>query len=439
MLEEVDHYIYIVERSSSENFVDLVVASGLDPVSDFRYSNFEGMDFSECNLQRFDFTGSDFSQATLGNADFRGSVITDAVFPPGYKAAIGTPGDPPLKSTLDKLIDLATNRSHAAERSEAIRKIHRFFPGSPVARRFIRERRSADKSRTVRNLAWELSGETEHPSLPLFETIVRSRQGEAVGVAIRDLLKKKNIDDLEYEYLSLHGFTQDIEVIQVLEKKGFKQRNLTRAFAFIVQNIFKRRIDDPFNYFISRANPKEISMLSEIIAAYPEEILSRNEEIINEYFDIVSSAAARLFDNESSYFYNNYDLINKIIRDGLPLSLEFCRKFFGRGPGPGINQEIYNKLVITPNNSKTFENIVINWVDLYLGSSEDEAEYRHHRTASEVVSLILDFHPYGVILKSDNWYSPSSDYSEKEIEIARDFLDFHGIHRRRNSRVAPTE
>ncbi|PDQ21596.1 hypothetical protein CN311_08025 [Mesorhizobium sanjuanii] len=55
--------------------------SGLDPTSDFRFANFEGMDFSNCQLTGFDFTGCDFTNAIIGNADFNGANIKGARFP----------------------------------------------------------------------------------------------------------------------------------------------------------------------------------------------------------------------------------------------------------------------------------------------------------------------------------------------------------------------
>jgi hypothetical protein len=253
------------------------------------------------------------------------------------------------------------------------------------------------------------------------------------------MLKKREIDDLEYEYLSFHGLAHDVEILHALDKKGFRDRNVQKSFAFLIENLFSKNVDDAFHYFIDAAKPNEVFTLSEVISAYPDEIKMINESSIRECYDIVSKAASELFENENSYFYKNYDVINKIIEDDLPLSLGFCRKFFGRGPAPGINEEMYSKLILTPRNSYTFENIVTNWVNLFFGKEFDESEYKYHRTANEVISLILDFHPYGVLLKNDNWYPRSNDHSEREIEIARDFLDFHGIHRRRNSRVSPQD
>ncbi len=76
----LDDNLSRIDLSKTENFVKLVEISGLDPLSDFRFANFEGMDFSDCALKGFDFTGSDFTKAILGNANFDGAIIKGAIF-----------------------------------------------------------------------------------------------------------------------------------------------------------------------------------------------------------------------------------------------------------------------------------------------------------------------------------------------------------------------
>lgn len=67
--------------STKDDFLTLVKISGLDPRNDFKFFRFDGMDFSNCNLDGFDFTGSDFSRADIGGADFSGAITTGAIFP----------------------------------------------------------------------------------------------------------------------------------------------------------------------------------------------------------------------------------------------------------------------------------------------------------------------------------------------------------------------
>ncbi|UCI29540.1 pentapeptide repeat-containing protein [Mesorhizobium sp. B4-1-4] len=81
---ELDEALARIQSADTENFVELVRTSGLDPASDFRFANFEGMDFSNCKLRGFDFTGCDFTNAVIGNADFRGSIIEGAKFPNNF-------------------------------------------------------------------------------------------------------------------------------------------------------------------------------------------------------------------------------------------------------------------------------------------------------------------------------------------------------------------
>ncbi|WP_164755264.1 MULTISPECIES: pentapeptide repeat-containing protein [unclassified Mesorhizobium] len=70
-----------VHSADTDNFRELVSISGLDPESDFRFANFEGMDFANCKLRGFDFTGCDFTKAVIGNADFSGAILKGAKFP----------------------------------------------------------------------------------------------------------------------------------------------------------------------------------------------------------------------------------------------------------------------------------------------------------------------------------------------------------------------
>lgn len=78
---ELDGVLAKVYSADTDNFVELVRISGLDPESDFRFANFEGMDFSNCKLSGFNFTGCDFTNAVIGNADFSGAITKGARFP----------------------------------------------------------------------------------------------------------------------------------------------------------------------------------------------------------------------------------------------------------------------------------------------------------------------------------------------------------------------
>ncbi|UCI28427.1 pentapeptide repeat-containing protein [Mesorhizobium sp. B2-8-5] len=80
MVVELDEVLAKVHSADTDNFVELVRISGLDPASDFRFANFEGMDFSNCKLRGFDFTGCDFTKANIGNANFSGAVTKGAKF-----------------------------------------------------------------------------------------------------------------------------------------------------------------------------------------------------------------------------------------------------------------------------------------------------------------------------------------------------------------------
>src|SRR5690606_4597824 len=135
---------------------------------------------------------------------------------------------------------------------------------------FIRQRRSTDKSRIVRNLAWQISGATSHPSLPLFETIVRGGNGDTVRVAVADLLRKTNLDDIEYEILFTSGVNKDNTILSKLDAKGFRAPNVSKSISFLVKNIFHVNVDICFDYLVKSADDSHISLISEIISTYPD-------------------------------------------------------------------------------------------------------------------------------------------------------------------------
>lgn len=429
MLYSLESALIAVDASDSDNFIALVIASGLDPASDFRNSNFEGMDFSDCSLQGFDFTGSDFTKATLGNADFRGAVLEGALFASNAPPIASTRPSRDLKSVLSSLIDLATEEGRAEVRADAIREIDRLFPSSPVARSFIRERRSADKSRSVRNLAWRLSGDTSHPSLPLFETMVRGLGTESSRVALSDLIKKTDIDGLEYELLFQNSVNRDSNMIAALDRKGFLKTNVERSIAYLISNVFRTDVRKVFSYIIENADENQISLVSDVILSYPEERYGFDDK--RPTADIIATASAHLFDRKGSAFYQNLSIANRILEDGIPLSPEFCRMFFGRGPLNGIDDDLYFSAIRRPTSTYSFENIMSNWIDggFYISDIRHDSG-NQYKLKSDVLSLVLNYHPFGVSLRSNNWYSDDLSKSPLEISIAKDFVDFHGIQRR---------
>lgn len=64
-----------VLEADTDNFVELLELSGLDPAQDIRFMDLRDVDFSGCDLSGIDFTG-----AQLKGCKFEGSRITDAVF-----------------------------------------------------------------------------------------------------------------------------------------------------------------------------------------------------------------------------------------------------------------------------------------------------------------------------------------------------------------------
>jgi formylglycine-generating enzyme required for sulfatase activity len=73
--EELAARARAIIRSESDNFVELLRISGLDPKTDLRFADWSGLDFSGCDLRGYDFTG-----ARLHGCKFNGALIEGARF-----------------------------------------------------------------------------------------------------------------------------------------------------------------------------------------------------------------------------------------------------------------------------------------------------------------------------------------------------------------------
>ena len=69
-LERIAERIVAVRAVRTNDFADLMKASGLDPARHFRFANWRGADFGDANLRGVDFTG-----ALLEGAQFEGALI----------------------------------------------------------------------------------------------------------------------------------------------------------------------------------------------------------------------------------------------------------------------------------------------------------------------------------------------------------------------------
>ena len=72
---EIDELIAAVDAAATDDFVELAKIARLDPQTDFRYANLQGVDFSGSDLRPFDFTG-----AAMEDCTFRGTLIEGARF-----------------------------------------------------------------------------------------------------------------------------------------------------------------------------------------------------------------------------------------------------------------------------------------------------------------------------------------------------------------------
>jgi len=65
--------IKLVDDSDTDNFVELVKLSGLNPQNDFRFANLENIDFGKCNLSGFDFTGALLTGCLFSSSNLKGA------------------------------------------------------------------------------------------------------------------------------------------------------------------------------------------------------------------------------------------------------------------------------------------------------------------------------------------------------------------------------
>lgn len=76
-MDSITRRIESVEKSDTENFVELVEIAGLNPATDFKFKNLREVDFSGCDLGKFNFRGSDLSGSV-----FHGAKIGGLIFDP---------------------------------------------------------------------------------------------------------------------------------------------------------------------------------------------------------------------------------------------------------------------------------------------------------------------------------------------------------------------
>ena len=67
--------IRLVAEADTDNFVELIKLARLDPSEHLCFANWEGVDFSDCDLRGFNFTAS-----SLKECKFRGALIEGARF-----------------------------------------------------------------------------------------------------------------------------------------------------------------------------------------------------------------------------------------------------------------------------------------------------------------------------------------------------------------------
>jgi pentapeptide repeat protein len=78
-VKHIDDAIARVISAETSDFVTIVDIAGLDPLTDFRFTNLAGVDFTNCDLTGFDFTGASISGAIFNSARISGAIFKDVI------------------------------------------------------------------------------------------------------------------------------------------------------------------------------------------------------------------------------------------------------------------------------------------------------------------------------------------------------------------------
>jgi DNA-binding winged helix-turn-helix (wHTH) protein len=77
-IDDIERAIARVHAAQTDNFIELVNISGLDPKVDFRFSNLKEVDFTNLNLSGFDFTGANMIGCIFNKAKITGAIFDEA-------------------------------------------------------------------------------------------------------------------------------------------------------------------------------------------------------------------------------------------------------------------------------------------------------------------------------------------------------------------------
>jgi chromosomal replication initiator protein len=256
-MNTLDRKIRAVEEAETDDFVSLARLAGLNPATDFRWANIEGVDFSYTNLTGFDFTG-----AKMKGCVFRGAKVSHAIFTQaelddhafvdastGLDGFEGSPVDP--RYTFKSFVVGAPNRvAHAAALQVAENAPAQPLKYNPL---YIHARAGMGKTHLLHAIAWEMKQRNPNAKV-LYLTAERFMYSFAEPLQTRDAPAFKEklrtidlllVDDMEF----LQGRTFQQEFCHTLNSliDGGKQVVVAADCAPLLLESFDARMRSRFS------------------------------------------------------------------------------------------------------------------------------------------------------------------------------------------------
>lgn len=137
--KDLSESVISVLACDSDRFNDLVIASGLDPRRDFRFSDLSEVDFSGADLSEFDFSGSD-----LRRANWRGCVEYPKLLD---RAMLGRGSGAVSGRDFERIVEAARGGRTWTQRFFAFSALVDNFGETKVVLKHLREIVGGDKSK----------------------------------------------------------------------------------------------------------------------------------------------------------------------------------------------------------------------------------------------------------------------------------------------------
>jgi len=344
--------IKCISASQTENFNDLAALCGLNPKTDFRFSNLSGVDFSGCDLLKFDFTGSDLrgcfgsnvtfdattilQNATTENSIFSYSIIEEKYFKrnPDMEKRYNRINSDHWANTITWIMDNAKRRNNSDEfmyiarkimlcnkdatvRTNAIMFMWRVFGSSEVHRDFILNLLAKHgKNRSVRLASLKVLADMYGGNRVVYNILkseLCGHDGEIRKVALNGVLKSGHF---------LKNVSEIAEVIAGEKNSGLRRSFVGRVAALRGDNHVFAVKERHSNAFVDFVEPITRSKLDE---------LARNYAFFANDFGLMLSNTLSQRERQSrSGGYTKIDgaekevlsCLNDLIGDGVPFVID---------------------------------------------------------------------------------------------------------------------